>query len=219
MNQNMKAFFAELFGTFVLVLMGTGAAVLSGGNILVTAFAFGISVITMAFAVGHISGGHFNPAVSFGMYLRKKIELNQFGIYVLAQIVGATIASAFLVFIFSSSAALGQNVVNATLVGSDFSGLLKGLLVEVVLTFIFVSGIIGVTRSENTQPYAGFVIGFMLMGVNFLGFTITGVSVNPARSFGPAIFAGGDALSQLWIFILGPLLGGGLAALVAKVFD
>ena len=219
MNHNMKAFFAELFGTFVLVLMGTGAAVLSGGNILVTAFAFGISVITMAFAVGHISGGHFNPAVSFGMYLRKKIELNQFGIYVLAQVVGATIASLFLVFIFNSSAALGQNVVNAALVGSDFSGLLKGLLVEVVLTFIFVSGIIGVTRSENTQPYAGFVIGFMLMGVIFLGFTITGVSVNPARSFGPAIFAGGDALNQLWIFILGPLLGGGLAALVAKVFD
>jgi aquaporin Z len=209
-----KKFLAEVIGTFVLVLMGTGTAVLSGGDILITALAFGLAVAAMAFSVGNISGGHFNPAVSLAMLLKKKIDAKTFGFYALAQVVGALLGSLVLIFVAGSSANLGANGINEAVLGTDTLALFKGVLAEIVFTFIFVSGIIGVTRSEATQPYAGLVIGFILVGVIVFGFNLTGVSVNPARSLVPAILQGGQALEQVWVFLVGPFIGGALAALV-----
>lgn len=209
-----KKLIAEVLGTFVLVLMGTGAAVLSGGDALITALAFGFAVVAMAFAVGNISGGHFNPAVSLAMLIQKKIDGKTFGLYALAQVIGALLGSLVLLFVAGSSANLGANGINEALLGSDTLALLKGVIAEVAFTFVFVMGILGVTRSESTQAYAGLVIGLILVGVIVFGFNLTGVSVNPARSLTPALLQGGQALEQVWVFLVGPFLGAALAALV-----
>ena len=213
---NFRKGIAEFLGTFILVLFGTGVAVMSGGDRLITALAFGLSVVLMAFAVGHISGGHFNPAVSLTMFFKKKLSAVELGVYVLGQVLGAIVASGLLVLFLGSNAALGANTVAAALPQDGFVELLIGGLVELLLTFFFMLVILGATKSEKTQPFAGLVIGLSLVVIILFGFDLTGVGVNPARSLSPALFQGGVALEQVWVFIVFPLLGSVLAAHVSK---
>lgn len=218
MNIDFKKVVAEVLGTFVLVLIGTGTAVLSGGNMLITAFAFGLAVVMMAYAVGGYSGGHFNPAVTLAMFIKKKLSGMELVTYMVSQVVGALLATLFL-FVMLPSSSLGANMVNTTFLGTDGMALVKGLLVEIILTFIFIFTIINVTKDEKNSVIAGLIIGLTLVGIILVGFNLTGLSVNPARSLTPALFVGGDALAQVWIFILGPLVGGALAAVVSNVLD
>ena len=220
----MKKYFAEAIGTMVLVFMGCGSAMFLGATVetghLAVAFAFGLSIVAMAYVIGNISGCHINPAVSFGALLDKRITLCEFGCYVIAQIIGAIAGAAklfALVNVFdlvdhTLPGGLGTNGV------ANAGGIGGGLIIEIILTFIFVLVILGVTADKSKGAVAGIVIGLTLTFVHILGIPITGTSVNPARSIGPAIFAGGDALKDLWVFIVGPLVGAALAALVYQVF-
>lgn len=212
----MKKFFAELIGTFVLVFLGTGAAVLGGGADSVVGFsaialAFGLTIVASAYSIGTVSGAHLNPAVSIAMYLNKRIDGKNLGIYTLGQVVGAVFGSLALLTITGNNSALGQNVV------ADGYSLFTGFLVEVILTFIFILVILTVTSDKKgNSNLAGLVIGLTLTLIHFVGIPVTGMSANPARSLAPALLVGGEALSQVWIFILAPIVGGVLAALVAK---
>ncbi|VEU82549.1 MIP/aquaporin family protein [Acholeplasma hippikon] len=219
MKVNFKKVSAELLGTFVLVLIGTSTAVLTNGNILATALAFGLAVMMMAFAVGPYSGGHFNPAVSLAMFLKKKLSGWELLTYVASQVIGAILGSLVLFLLLDSSAQLGANQVNQFIFGSDFLGLIKGFIVEVILTFIFIFVIINVVKNEDASKFAGLFIGLTLVAIILAGFNFTGLSVNPARSLAPAIFEGGESFTQLWVFIFAPLTGGALAALVSNLFD
>lgn len=213
----MRKFFAEFIGTFILVLIGTGAAVLGGGikgiGILGIACAFGISQLILVYVIGSISGCHINPAVSIAMFVNKRIDIKNLVGYIIAQVLGGIFAS-FILMLFLKSDKMplnnfGQNGVNHLTV-------LGALLVEIVLTFIFVLSIMAVTGKKGNPQFAGITIGFALLCVHLVGIPLTGTSVNPARSIGPALFAGGAALSQLWIFLVAPIIGGIIAALVAK---
>lgn len=212
----MKKFCAELIGTFVLVFLGTGAAVLGGGADSVVgyaaiALAFGLTIVASAYSVGTVSGAHLNPAVSIAMYINKRIDSKELGTYILGQLVGACLGSLALLAITGDNSTLGQNVV------ADGYSLLTGFLVEVILTFIFILVILTVTSSKKGNAnLAGLIIGLTLMLIHFVGIPVTGMSANPARSLAPAILAGGAALSQVWIFILAPIVGGILSAVVAK---
>lgn len=211
-----KKFFAELIGTFVLVFLGTGAAVLGGGADSVVgyasiALAFGLTIVASAYSIGTVSGAHLNPAVSIAMYLNKRIDSKELGTYILGQVVGALLGSFALLAITGDNATLGQNVV------ADGYSLVTGFLVEVILTFIFILVILTVTSSrKGNAQLAGLVIGLSLMLIHFVGIPVTGMSANPARSLAPALLAGGDALSQIWIFILAPIVGGVLASIVSQ---
>ena len=211
-----KKFFAELIGTFVLVFLGTGAAVLGGGADSVVgyasiALAFGLTIVASAYSIGTVSGAHLNPAVSIAMYLNKRIDSKELGTYILGQVVGALLGSFTLLAITGDNATLGQNVV------ADGYSLVTGFLVEVILTFIFILVILTVTSSrKGNAQLAGLVIGLSLMLIHFVGIPVTGMSANPARSLAPALLAGGDALSQIWIFILAPIVGGVLASIVSQ---
>lgn len=220
----MKKYIAEFIGTFVLVLFGCGTAALSGGiggvtGIVGIALAFGLSIVAMAYFIGNISGCHINPAVSFGMLLSKRMSGKDFVGYVIAQFLGAIAASAVLMTIVNSSNLGGIEV---TGLGADGFGELShvgismegAFLVEVILTFVFVVAILGVTSSEKMSSVAGLVIGLTLAFVHIMGIPLTGTSVNPARSFGPALFLGGEAWNQVWLFIVAPLVGAAIAALV-----
>lgn len=223
----MNKYIAEFIGTFILVFLGTGAAVVLGGytggtgtgylGVLAIAFAFGLSIIGAAYAIGHISGCHVNPAVSVAVWLSGNLSLKDLGGYIGAQIVGAFLGSSFLAFVVASSSSLegiGSNGYgNLSAVNLNLSG---ALAVEVVLTFIFVLAILGVTSNKGTSHMGGLIIGFTLTLVHLIGIPLTGTSVNPARSLAPAIFEGGEALSQVWVFILAPLAGAALAAMVFK---
>lgn len=211
-----KKFFAELIGTFVLVFLGTGAAVLGGGADSVVgyasiALAFGLTIVASAYSIGTVSGAHLNPAVSIAMYLNKRIDSKELGTYILGQVVGTLLGSFTLLAITGDNATLGQNVV------ADGYSLVTGFLVEVILTFIFILVILTVTSSrKGNAQLAGLVIGLSLMLIHFVGIPVTGMSANPARSLAPALLAGGDALSQIWIFILAPIVGGVLASIVSQ---
>ncbi len=218
----MKKYTAEFFGTFVLVLFGCGSAALAGSTLgtLGIAFAFGLSIVATAYAIGHISGCHINPAVSIGVFLAGKMSAVDFCGYVISQVLGALAGSALLMTIIASS---GLNLATAGLGANGFGaasgiGLSMGgaFIVEVVLTFIFILTILGVTSSEKTAPIAGLVIGLTLTFVHIMGIPLTGTSVNPARSLAPALLLGGQALQQVWLFIVAPLLGGALAAFAWK---
>lgn len=212
----MKTFFAELIGTFILVFVGTGAAVLGGGASNVIGYAsiglaFGLTIVAAAYSIGSVSGAHLNPAVSVAMYINKRMDAKELVTYICGQVVGAILATLCLLSITGDSSSLGQNVV------SDGYSLFTGFLVETVLTFIFILVIMTVTSAKKgNASLAGLVIGLTLTLIHFVGIPVTGMSANPARSLAPALFAGGSALSQVWIFILAPLLGAILAALVAK---
>ena len=227
----MKKYIAEFIGTFVLVTLGCGTAMLvgcdasSGSGYLLTALAFGLSIVAMAYSIGNISGCHINPAVSLAMLIDGQMTVTDFAGYVVAQCLGSLAGSGLLAAIFSlggvtdQTGAYGSN----TLTGVNDNAI-AGLLVEVVLTFIFVMAILGVTSSKyNHGSFGGLVIGLTLVLVHILGIGLTGTSVNPARSLGPAIVAaisGNIApLACLWVFIVGPLLGGALAALVYRYLE
>jgi aquaporin Z len=219
-------FSAEFFGTLVLVLMGCGSAVIAGANgttgvgILGIAFAFGLSVVAMAYAIGHISGCHINPAISIGMVVAGRMPAKEAAAYIIAQILGA-IAGAGLLFLIASGKdgysvaanGLGQDGYAAASPGGY--NLLSGFVAETVFTFIFLLVIFGSTSTKNIHGgFAGLAIGLSLVLIHIVGIPVTGVSVNPARSIGPALLVGGTAISQLWLFILAPILGSILSAVV-----
>ncbi len=219
----MKKYFAELLGTFVLVFFGCCAASLLGVIgavtwIIAIALTFGLILTALCYTIGGISGCHVNPAVSLAMLINKKIGLGDFFGYIIAQFLGAIAASGLLKYILNSCAVisdfkksgLGQNGYGAR---SMLQINVKGAIIfEVILTFAFVLTILGVTSSKKMASVSGVVIGLALVAVHLIGVPFTGTSVNPARSLGPAIFMGGDAIKQVWVFILAPLVGGALAA-------
>jgi aquaporin Z len=222
-----KKYLAEFFGTFVLVLIGTGAAVIAGKSlgVLGIAFAFGLAVLVMVYAIGPVSGCHINPAITLAMLVNGKIPSKDALVYIIVQCIGAILASALLLAIMSGNPAyslaadgLGQNGYGSASPGGY--SLLSGLIAEIVLTFIFLMVIFGATSSKAPVGFAGIAIGLSLTMIHIVGIMITGTSVNPARSLGPAILVGGTALSQLWLFIVAPVIGALLAALVWKyLFD
>ena len=213
----MKKYVAELIGTCVLVLFGTGVAILSGGDLVATSLAFGLAIVAMAYSIGNISGCHVNPAVSFAMYLTKKMDAKEFGCYVVSQILGAVLGTTILYLLFSgmeiwSEVGYGANGYGAL---SAYNISLAGAaLTEIVLTFVFVFTILGVTSDNDKSNVSGLVIGLTLTFVHLLGINLTGTSVNPARSLAPALFTQGDALCQVWVFIVFPMVGAALAAIV-----
>lgn len=227
----MKKYIAEFIGTAVLVLMGCGTAMLvgcdavSGSGYLLTALAFGLSIVAMAYSIGNISGCHVNPAVSLAVLLTGGINGKEFCGYVIAQVLGAFAGSGILALIFSLGGVMdmtggyGAN-------GLDGVGLnpFAGLIVEIVLTFIFVMAILGVTSKKASHgSFGGLVIGLTLTFVHILGIGLTGTSVNPARSIAPAVFAlisgNSDPIAALWVFIVGPFVGAALATLVYRALE
>lgn len=217
----MKKYIAEFIGTLTLVLFGCGIAVVSGGNLVATALAFGLAIVASAYVIGDISGCHVNPAVSFAMLINKKISLQDFIGYVASQVAGAFAGIGILYLILSSSdigtAALGANGYGS-LSAANIS-LFGAIVTEIILTFIFIYTILGVTSDDKKSNVAGIVIGLTLAFVHLLGIYLTGTSVNPARSLAPAVIQGGDALCQVWVFILAPLAGSALAAIVFKYLN
>ncbi len=210
----MKKYVAEFVGTFVLVLVGCGVAVVTEANIVATALAFGLSIVAMAYSIGNISGCHVNPAVSLGFLLTGQMKLKDFIWYVVAQVLGALAGAAILGVLLNSFNNLGSNGYGAE--GMLATNMWIALLVEIILTFIFVTAILGVTSKKDYKNIAGIVIGLTLVLVHLIGISFTGTSVNPARSFGPALLQCGEALTQVWVFILAPLIGGALASLFYK---
>ncbi|ENQ3105458.1 MIP family channel protein [Bacillus cereus] len=213
----LKKAIAEFIGTFVLVLFGTATAVLGGGiegiGTLGIAMAFGLSIVAMAYSIGTISGCHVNPAVSIAMFVNKRMNAMELIYYIVAQILGGLLGTATLVTILNSSNMTLDNLGQNSFGNLGSSG---SFLVEFVLTFVFILVIVAVTGKKGNAQFAGLVIGFTLVLVHLLGIPLTGTSVNPARSLAPALFAGGEALSQLWVFIVAPILGGIVAAIVGK---
>lgn len=220
--ESMKKYIAEIIGTFVLVTFGCGTAVAvgcdsaNGGGYILTALAFGLVIVAMAYSIGNISGCHINPAVSIAMLIRKQLSAVEFVGYVISQIIGAALGCVVLGVVFGWDCGFGANQIQAGWENGTVGG---ALLVEIILTFVFVIAIIGVTSKVENTAVSGLVIGLTLTLVHILGIALTGTSVNPARSLMPAIFAGGDALAQLWIFIVGPLIGGALAAVVYSFLE
>jgi aquaporin Z len=227
----MKKFFAEFIGTMVLVTMGCGTAMLvgcgadNGCGYILTALAFGLSIVAMAYSIGNVSGCHVNPAVSLGVYMAGGMSGKDFVLYVAAQCLGALAGAGLLAAIF------GLGGVTDMTGGFGSNGLAgvngsagAGVLVEIVLTFIFVTAVLGVTSKKAKHgSFAGLVIGLTLTLVHILGIGLTGTSVNPARSIGPAVVAAisGNAapLSCLWVFIVAPFIGAALAAWVHKALE
>ena len=221
MSKDLKKYIAECIGTAILVLFGCGVAVITGGDIVPTALAFGLAIVAAAYAIGDISGCHVNPAVSLAMFLNKKLSGKQFCGYVIAQVVGALCGSLLLWAILALSGAdksvtgLGAN----SFIADNAAGMWGSILVEVILTFVFVYTILGVTSDKDKAHIAGIVIGLTLTFVHILGIGLTGTSVNPARSLAPAILLGGTAIKQVWVFVLAPLVGGALAACTYKLLN
>lgn len=211
----MKKYFAEMVGTMVLVLMGCGTAVsLSCGvdtaSVVGTALAFGLSVVAMAYAIGGISGCHINPAITFGVWLSKRMSGKDALMYVVFQVIGAFIGAAVL-YALAPKSGLGANTIQS---GISTCG---AVLAEVVFTFVFVLVVLGTTdEKKGAGNLAGLAIGLSLVLVHLVCIHYTGTSVNPARSIGPAVLAGGQAMTDLWIFIVAPLVGAALSAGVWK---
>lgn len=210
----MKKYLAEMIGTMVLVLMGCGSAVIAGSAVgtLGIAIAFGLAVVAMAYTIGKISGCHINPAITLGMWLSKRMPAKEAGMYMLFQVLGAIIGSAIL-YVIAKGMGIGGTGANS------YNELVPALVAETVFTFIFVLVVLGATSKGAENSFAGLVIGLTLILVHIVCIPITGTSVNPARSIGPAIFAGGVALKQLWLFIVAPFLGAVLAAGVWRGLD
>jgi aquaporin Z len=223
MEVKMKKYVAELIGTFALVFIGCGSAVIAGSHIGFAgiAFAFGLTVLVMVYAIGPISGCHINPAITIGMLTAGKISPRDSVGYIIAQCIGAIIGAAMLLLIASGRAGyaidingLGQN--GYGLHSPDQYSLLACFVAEFILTFLFLMVIFGSTHKNAPQGFAGLAIGFSLVLIHLVGIPITGTSVNPARSLGPALLAGSAALSQLWLFIVAPILGAIFSALIWK---
>jgi len=218
---------AEFIGTFTLVFFGCGAAVIAGpaiaaGNtvgVLGIAFSFGLAIVAMAYAIGPISGCHVNPAVSLGALVAGRMSAGDFVVYVIAQLLGAIVGAAALYAIMTGKASGWEGGMGTNGWGPGYLGeynTTSALLFEVIATFIFLVVILGVTHKLVPHHFAGLAIGLTLTMIHIVGINVTGVSVNPARSIGPALFAGGAAISQLWLFIVAPLVGAALAGLVYR---
>ena len=214
----MKKYIAEFIGTLVLVLFGTGIAVVSGGDLVATSLAFGLAIVAEAYVIGGISGCHVNPAVSLAMFINKKLSAKDFAIYVISQVLGA-IAGTGILFIILSNTDIGTSALGANFYGelsANNISLFGALVTEIILTCVFIYTILGVTSDEKNSSVAGLVIGLTLTFVHLIGIGLTGTSVNPARSLAPAIFLCGDALKQVWVFIVAPLIGATIAAYLYK---
>lgn len=222
----IKKYIAEFFGTAVLVFFGCGSAVVCQGlnagvggtvGVLTIAMAFGLSVVASAYAIGHISGCHINPAISLAVFINGKMTFTDFLGYIVAQFAGGFAGSGLLKLITDSSEALTGFGTNGYGELSSVNISLSGAAVtEFILTFVFILTVLGVTSSEKTSNIAGIVIGLTLTFVHIIGIPLTGTSVNPARSLAPSVLEGGVALSQVWLFILVPFAGAAAAALLFK---
>lgn len=217
----MKTYLAEAIGTFVLTFLGCGAAVSLGCSadntaaVVGTAIAFGLTVVAMAYTIGGISGCHINPAITLGVLCAGRMSVKDAVGYWIGQVIGGVVAGALLCGIYGAESGLGANGI-----GGIDDNVVLALVVEAVLTFIFVLTVLGSTdANKGAGAFAGLAIGLTLILIHLVGIHFTGTSVNPARSIGPAIFAGGASLTNLWIFIVAPLVGGACAALCWKVFE
>lgn len=235
MKDLLKKGVAECIGTLVLVFIGCGVGALFGAsNAVATALAFGLSVTLMCYTIGSISGCHVNPAISLSMFINKKISLKEFIVYIIFQLIGAFIGAILLYVVIDSYKYGGTSIfeqvgLGTNAFGKDGTGVtMQGaIIVEVILTFIFCYGVLGVTSTEKFERISGVVIGFNLTLVHLLGIPFTGTSVNPARSFGPAMVsqifskdAGvAEPVQQLWVFIVAPLVGAIIAGLLFRFFN
>ncbi|NLO48035.1 MAG: aquaporin [Clostridiales bacterium] len=214
----MKKYISEFIGTFVLVLFACGVAAVTGcsgeanASYLITALAFGGVIVAMAYSIGNISGCHINPAVSIAVWINKGMNTKDFIGYIIAQFLGGIAGAAVLIALIGTGKGLGAN-------GLYDASVIKSLIVEVILTFVFVLAVLGATSKTDNSKVAGLVIGGSLTLVHLLGIYFTGTSVNPARSFGPALLLGGDALANVWVFIAAPLVGGIIAVLVWRLLN
>jgi aquaporin Z len=225
--KDWKKYLAELLGTAALVLVGCGSAVIAGSHIgfMGIAFAFGLTVLVMVYAIGPISGCHINPAITLAMLTAGKIKGKDALFYIIFQCVGAAIGAGILLAIATGNSGfslavngLGQNGYGAN--SPAGYSLAAAFITEVVLTFLFLMVIFGSTSKDAPKGFAGLAIGLALVLIHLVGIPVTGTSVNPARSLGPALFVGGAAISQLWLFIVAPVIGGILAAILWKyVFE
>ena len=206
----MRKYIAEGVGTMLLTLVACGIAVTSGVDLVATSLAFGLVIVAAAYSIGNVSGCHINPAVSIALTVAGKMEVKECIKYVIAQIIGAFVGSLLLALMLGGFSALGAN----GLVGNTTIWI--ALVVEVVLTFIFTTTILGVTDKKENGHVTGIVIGLTLVLVHLFGLPFTGTSVNPARSLAPAVLQGGSALSNVWIFIVAPVVGAILAGLFYK---
>ena len=224
----MRKYLCEFIGTAVLVLFGCGTAAITGGSLLVTALAFGLSIVAMAYVIGNVSGCHVNPAVSLAMLINGKISVKDFIGYVIAQVLGGFAGIALFLAIISCTS------YDITLIGFGANGfdasssleinMLGAFIVETILTFVFIYTILGVTSDEKKSSISGLIIGLTLAFVHILGIPFTGTSVNPARSLAPAVFSkillpNSTALLQVWVFIVAPLVGATIAAFVYKFLN
>ena len=222
----MKKYLSEIIGTFVLVLFGCGVAVFTNADIVATSLAFGLAIVALAYVIGPVSGCHVNPAITLSMLIDKRISLKDAILYLVSQVIGAFLGSFLLMYIVKSAnigtlefVGLGQNGFGAS--SAVGIGTLCALVVEVVLTFVFVFAVLGVTADSKKSSVAPIVIGLTLAFVHLLGIRLTGTSVNPARSFAPATLMAtfgktGLCFEQVWVFVVGPFVGAILAALVYK---
>ena len=227
----MKKYIAEMFGTMILVVLGCGTAMFvgcdpaHGSGYILTAFAFGLAIIAMAYSFGNISGGHVNPAVSLGVLMSGRMSGKDFVAYCVFQCLGALTGSVILAYIFGFGGVVDMTGGFGTNgLGGVHGSAGAGLLVEIVLTFIFVFNILGVTSDKFKHgSFGGLIIGLTLVVVHILGIGLTGTSVNPARSFGPAVVAAlagnGTPMMELWVFVAGPMIGAALAALLHRYFE
>jgi aquaporin Z len=220
----MKKYLAELVGTFVLTFLGCGAAVALGcdvtspATVVGTAMAFGLSVVAMAYTIGGISGCHINPVITLGVFLCGRMSSKDCFMYMLSQVIGGVLAAALLMGITVTS---DPTLLHGLGANTCAFGVTNGLIVEIVLTTLFVLVVLGATSKTNgaTNNFAGVAIGLALILIHLVGIRFTGTSVNPARSIGPAIFTGGQALSEIWVFFVGPLIGGAIASLIWRAID
>lgn len=211
----MKKYIEEFIGTFMLTYIACGVAVMTG-NIVATSLAFGLVIVVMAYSVCFDSGCHINPAVSFAMFVSGKMEKKEMINYIISQVLGALLGSILLGVTLGSYSALGANSYDTVLPNGSSVTIPIAFVTETILTFIFVSVILGVTRKKEFNNVSGIIIGLALVLVHLIGIKVTGTSVNPARSLAPAILQGGDAIKEVWLFIVAPLLGACLSSVLYK---
>lgn len=223
----MKKYLAEMIGTMVLVIMGCGSAIFTGNpagpvsegvGTLGVAFAFGLAVVAMAYTIGGISGCHINPAITLGVWLSGRMKGKEAGGYMVAQVIGAIIGSALLYLLVSVGSHNGPTATGSNSFADGMA--VQAFIAEALFTFIFVLVVLGTTDERvGAGKFAGLAIGLSLVLVHIVCIPVTGTSVNPARSIGPALFEGGVALQQLWLFIVAPFVGGALSAAVWKLLS
>ena len=229
--EGVRKYIAEFLGTFILVTLGCGTAMLvgcdaeHGGGYILTALAFGLAIVAMAYSLGNISGGHVNPAVSLAVFINGGMSAVDFLCYIVAQILGALSGSALLALIFDQGGVTDMTGgYGSNGLGGVHDDAVTGLIVETVLTCIFIMTILGVpSKKQNHGSFGGLIIGLTLVGIHILGIGLTGTSVNPARSIGPALIAAiqgnSSPISSLWVFIIGPFVGAAIGAFIYKFLE